>query len=122
MGVLLTASLCALLSVVLQSTAYAIGLYRLFTFLSPVHAFCCLLLLLFLHPAVEPVFARYHELAAMARGSGRGLVSLMPEFTEDPALNAALRTPPPPAPYVQTCAALGCILVADVASGLHIAS
>ena len=47
-GALLPASLGAVLSVVLQSIAYATGLLQLYALLSPVHTLCCLALLTFL--------------------------------------------------------------------------
>lgn len=111
--------LCAVSSVVIQSIAYATGLYTLFAWASPAHAFSCLLLLFFLHPQLPIMLSRQAELVQLAANAGRkvGLSDIM----SDPVLAGPQAVGPPP-PWTQTCIGIAFIMLGDVTSGLQVAT
>ena len=100
----LTLSACALGSVALHC-ALVPWAPTLSAFLAPVHASCCGLLLLLLHPGVGALLERIRILGDRAD-------SLM--LMSDPVVAAAMQQPPPPPPWRHTLFALALHALADV--------
>lgn len=79
--------------------------------MSPVHALCCALILMMLHPAAPAIWERYHTFG----GRHVDANALMC----DPVIQGAMRLPPPPAPWQQTIQALGLAALADFCEALR---